>query len=109
MQNIWRNFGRKGPDKVVAGTDREGVVAKAAEATVAKAAEATVAEVKAAEDKVVVAQAAVVVVVKVAIETRSREIVILDQSAGVIATPGNEVEDQELAVEDDLVVGLMRQ
>ena len=105
------------PDKVVAGTDREGVVAKAAEATVAKAAEATVAVVKAAEAKVVVAQAAVVVVVKavavvmvkVAIETRSKEIVIQDQSAVGIATPGNGAEAQEQVVEEEPVAGLNQQ
>ena len=114
MRNGWSNSGKKqweeaedkeAPDKVVAGMDREGVVVKAAEATVAV--------VKAAASKVVVAQAAAVVmvkvVVKVAIETRSKEIVILAQSAEGTATPDNEVEDQELAAEDDLVVGLMRQ
>ena len=79
MRNGWSNSEKKqreeaedmeAPDKVVAGTDREGVVAKAAEATVAKAAEATVGVVK---------------VAALVIEARSKEIVIRDQSAGVRA------------------------
>ena len=98
MQYSWRYLGREGLDKVVAETDRAVVVARAAAAMVVVAKVAVVVvKVAAEEDEMM------------AIETRSKEIVIQDQSAGAMATPDNAVEDQELEVEDDRVVALMQQ